>query len=141
MNAEDDEAMRALDARLGRLYGNLDTSPGFEDRLQARIAALAAARARPLAAEARERLEREHAMERAAVDRAARVDSIAVAIGGLGSALGLWRFAPEISRWYAATVEQMDPVLVAFGGMAVIGAAAWALLRRFDVNPRTLVGA
>jgi len=141
MNAEDDEAMRALDERLRKLYGGLDTRPGFEERLHARIAGLEASSAQPVTAAARERVEREHVRERAAVDRAARIDSLAVAIGGIGSALALWRFAPQVADWYASSVETLDPMLVGFGSLAITAAALWALLRRFDVDPRTLVAA
>ena len=138
MNMEEPEAMRALDARLRRLYGGLDTRPGFEDRLQARIAELAVAR--PAAAD-RSLLEREHEHALAAARSAARIDSIAVGIGGLGAALALWRFAPQLSAWYATSIETLDPLVVGFGSLAVTAAALWALLARFHIKPRTLVGA
>jgi len=141
MNVEDDEAMRALDARLKRLYGGLDTSPGFDARLQARIAQLASVGARPSAAAAREQLERNYARARAAADRAARIDAVAVAIGGLGSVLALWRFAPQLTQWYADMTGRLDPTLVAYGSLAAVLVAGWAMLRRFDVSPRMLVGA
>jgi len=136
MSTEDPEAMRALDARLRRLYGSLDTRPGFEQRLQARIAELA----RPTAAD-RSRLEREHERALAAARSAARIDSIAVGIAGLGGALALWRFAPQLSAWYAASVETLDPLVIGFGSLAVTAVALWALLAHFHIKPRTLVGA
>jgi hypothetical protein len=138
MNTEDPETMRALDARLRKLYGGLDTRPGFDDRLQARIAELSAAR--PSAAE-RSRLEQEHERALAAARRAARIDAIALGIGGLGSAMALWEFAPQLSAWYATSVETLDPLLVGFGSLAVTAVALWGLLRRFGVDPRALVGA
>jgi hypothetical protein len=138
MNVEDPETMRALDARLRKLYGGLDTRPGFDDRLQARIAELSAAR--PSAAN-RSRLEQEHERALAAARRAARIDAIALGLGGLGSAMALWEFAPRISAWYAASVVTIDPMLVGFGSLAVAGAALWTLLRRFHIDPRSLVGA
>jgi len=136
MSTEDPEAMRALDARLRRLYGSLDTRPGFEQRLQARIAELA----RPTVAD-RSRLEREHERALAAARSAARIDSIAVGIAGLGGALALWRFAPQLSAWYAASVETLDPLVIGFGSLAVTAVALWALLAHFHIKPRTLVGA
>lgn len=140
MNQEETEAMRALDARLAKLYGGLDTRPGFEERLQARIASLSAARA--AAPEAlRAQLEREHERARAAANRAACLDAIAVTIGGAGAAVALWKLAPQLTQWYAATLGQVDPLAAAFGSLAIVAAAGWALLRRFDVSPRTLVGA
>ena len=138
MSTEDPEAMRALDARLRRLYGSLDTRPGFEDRLQARIAELAVAR--PTAAD-RSRLELEHEHALAAARSAARIDSIAVGLGGLGAALALWRFAPQLSAWYVTSVETLDPLFIGFRSLAVTAAALWVLLGRFHVDPRTLVGA
>jgi hypothetical protein len=138
MSTEDPEAMRALDARLKRLYGSLDTRPGFEDRLQARIAELAAAR--PTAAD-RSRIELEHEHALAAARSAARIDAIAVGIGGLGGALALWRFAPQLSAWYATSIETLDPLLVGFGSLAVTLLGLWVLLDRFHIRPRTLVGA
>ena len=141
MNAGDDEAMHALDARLRRLYGNLDTRPGFEDRLQARIGSMAAARAQAPLAAAREHLEQQHERARAAAHRAARMDAAAVAIGGIGSALALWRFAPQVTSWYAASVEALGPTFIGFGSLAITALALWALLKRFDVSPRSLVGA
>jgi hypothetical protein len=141
MNAEDPEAMRALDERLRTLYRGLDTSPGFDDRLQARMAGLSATRSARAASVDRGRLEREHERALAAAARAARIDAIAVGIGGLGGILALWRFAPNLSAWYATSVETVDPLLVGFGSLAVTAVALWALLRRFGVDPRTLVGA
>jgi len=138
MSTEDPEAMRALDARLKRLCGSLDTRPGFEERLQARIAELEAAR--PTVAD-RSRLKREHEHALEAARSAARIDSIAVGIAGLGGALALWRFAPQISAWYAASVETLDPLVIGFGSLAVTAVALWALLAHFHIKPRTLVGA
>lgn len=141
MNAEDPEAMRTLDARLRKLYGGLDTSPGFDDRLQARIAALSAARSAQASAADPARIEQAHAREVAAADRAARIDAIALGIGGLGGALALWQAAPRLSAWYAASVETLDPMFIGFGSLAVTAVALWALLRRFNIDPRSLVGA
>ena len=141
MNAEDDEAMRALDERLRRLCGSLDTSPGFEDRLQARIASMATAPAQVPLAAAREHLEQQHERARAAAHRAARMDAAAVAIGGIGSALALWRFAPQVTAWYATSVETLGPTFIGFGSLAITAFALWALLKRLDVSPRSLVGA
>lgn len=138
MSTEDAEAMHALDARLRTLCGNLDTRPGFEDRLQARIAELAAAR--PTAAD-RSQLEREHERALAAARSAARIDAVAVGIGGLGGALALWRFAPQVAAWYATSVETLGPTIIGFGSLAITAVAFWGLLKRFDVSPRSLVGA
>ncbi len=55
--------------------------------------------------------------------------------------VALWRFAPQLSAWYAASVGTLDPMLLGFGSLAVTTVALWTLLRRFDVDPRSLVGA
>jgi hypothetical protein len=142
MNAEDPEAMRALEARLGRLHRTLDTSPGFEDRLAARIAALDLARTAPLAAEALAGLERVHDRERREADRQARMESAVIGIAALGAALAVWRFAPLISRLVEsyANMAQVAPALFAAGTLAAAGTALWAVLRRMGIEPRSLVG-
>lgn len=137
MNAEDAEAMQALDHRLRKIFSGLDAAPGFEQRLQARIATLAA---RPSEDELAQ-LERQHDLARAAADRAARVDGLAIAIGGVGSLVAVWRFAPGLTRLYAASVETLGPAMIAVATLAVAGVALWAVLRQFDVDPRGLVGA
>jgi hypothetical protein len=141
MNTEDPETMRALDDRLRKLCGGLDARPGFDDRLQARIAELSAVRSAQSTAADRSRIEAQHERALAVARSAARVDAIAVGIAGLGGALALWRFAPQLSAWYAASVGTLDPMFLGFGSLAVTTVALWTLLRRFDVDPRSLVGA
>ena len=140
MNEEDPQVMRSLEARLAKMHAGLDTRPGFEDRLQQRIAALAAARHPPATAESRQRLEREYQRARAAVNHAARLDELALAIAGLGGVAAVWRLAPELGRWYAASVGHVEPAVLAIATLSLAGAALWALLRQFGVNPRSLVG-
>ena len=142
MNAEDPETMRALDTRLGRMHHTLDTSPGFEDRLADRIAALRPTRAMPPTSEALAGLERVHERERREADRQARVESTVAGVATLGAALAAWRFAPLIVRLfetYAGTV-QVEPSLLAGGTLVAAGAALWAVLRRFGIEPRSMVG-
>ena len=136
MNAEDTEAMQALDNRLRKIFAGLDATPGFEQRLQARIATLAT---QP-SAEALARLEQEHDRARAAADRAARVDGLAIAIGGIGSLVAVWRLAPSIAHLYSTSLEAASPTLISIATLAVVGVALWAVLRQFDVDPRRLVG-
>lgn len=136
MNAEDTEAMQALDTRLRNLFSSLDADPGFGDRLQARLAALAERPTEDL----RARLEREHDRARAAADRAARLDGLAIGIAGLGGLLALWRFAPELERLYSAAVEPAGPTAIGFVTLAAVGAALWAVLRQSGIDPRRLVG-
>jgi len=137
MNAEDTEAMQALDNRLRKMFSGLDTAPGFEDRLQAHMAALDG----PSLEERRALLEREHERARVAADRAARVDALAIGIAGLGGLLAVWRFAPALAHLYSTSLDAAGPTTIGFATLAAVGAGLWALLRRFDVDPRRLVGA
>ena len=137
MNAEDTAAMQALDNRLRKAFSGLDATPGFEQRLQARIATLATQPSE----ETRARLEREHDLARAAADRAARLDGLVIAIGGVGSLVAVWRFAPSLVQLYSVSLERASPAMIGVATLAAAGAALWAVLRQFDVDPRRLVGA
>lgn len=141
MNAGDDETMRALDHRLRKLLSGLDATQGFEDRLQARIATLAATRSARPADAVLAKLERERDRACAAAARAAQADAVAIAIAGVGGLVAVWRFAPALTQLYSASLQVAGPTVIGFATMAATGAALWALLRRFDVNPRTLAGA
>jgi hypothetical protein len=136
MNAEDTEAMQALDNRLRKMFAGLDADAGFEQRLQARVTTLAARSP----AEALARIEREHDRARTAADRAARVDALAIAIGGIGSLVAVWRLAPSIAHLYSTSLETASPALISVATLAASGAALWALLRQCDVDLRRLVG-
>lgn len=143
MNAEDPEAMRALDARLGRLHRDLDARPGFEHRLAARIAEVDKTRGASLAPEALAVLERVHERERREADRQARLESTVIAMAGLGAALAAWRFSPSILRLldtYANTA-QVEPILFAAASLASVGIVLWAVLRSLGFEPRSLLGA
>lgn len=138
MSREEDDAMSVLDSRLRRAMSDLDAAEGFEQRLQARLAALAAVHAAPDVAAMRAKLEREHDRRRAAADRAALVDGAAIAIAGVGGALATWLFAPELARLYSAAEQAGGPIVIGFATLALTGAALWAVLRQFDVNLATL---
>ena len=137
MTAEDTEAMKALDNRLRKTFAGLDATPGFEARLQARVATLAAGPSTEVLAQ----LERQHDRARAAADRAARLDGLAIAIAGVGSLVAVWQFAPGLARLYATSVETLGPATIGVATLAVAGVALWAVLRQFDVEPRRLIGA
>jgi hypothetical protein len=134
MNVEDNEAMQALDTRLRKMFSGLDTAPGFEDRLQARMAAQPAG-------ELRVRVEQEYDRARAAANSAARMDAVAVGVAGIGGLLAVWRFAPELAGLYSASVDAAGLTTIGFATLAAAGAALWAVLHRFDVDPRRLVRA
>ena len=141
MNAEDTEAMRSLDTRLRRLHAGLDARPGFEDRLTARVADLRAQRLQPLPAEVVRRIEREYEQARARVDRDAKIEGLLLAAAGLGGALAVWQIAPGLARLLATATQGTGPAAIAFGALPLAVALMWAVLRRFDIDPRALVGA
>ena len=140
MNVEDPEAMRELDARLGRMYAALDASPGFEQRLEAHINRL---RTKQTAAsvEARARLERLHARECRKADREALLEASTVGLAALGSALAVWQLAPRWMGWVTHYLDQTDPLFISLAALAATGLALWAMLRRAGVEPRSLIGA
>lgn len=140
MNLEETEAMRSLDTRLRKLHADLDAQPGFEARLAARIAMQRAKQTRPLPADAVRRIEREHERARAQADRDARAEGLLLAIAGLGGALAAWQLAPMLGRLLATATQGTDPMTVAYGVLPVAAALVWTVLRRFDVDPRRLVG-
>lgn len=140
MIEKDTDAMHALDARLAKMLGGLDTSPGFEDRLRARIAASAAERHAP-PAETLARLEREHARARAAARHAAQIDIAAIAVAGLGGLAASWRLSTELVSLYVAAEQAAGPTGLGFATLALAGVALWAALRWFNVPPKALLGA
>ena len=140
MNSEENEAMPGLDARLRKVLSGLDAAEGFEERLQTRLSTLAMTRPDPDLAAMRAALEREHERHRAAADRAALVDGAAIAIAGIGGLVAAWRYAPEFARLYGTVEQAAGPAAIGFATLALAGAALWALLRQFDVNPAALAG-
>jgi hypothetical protein len=68
------------------------------------------------------------------------VDGAAIAIAGIGGLVAAWRFAPEFARLYATVEQAAGPTVIGFATLALAGAALWALLRQFDVNPAALAG-
>jgi hypothetical protein len=141
MTPEDTDAMTELDARLRQTFRSLDTSPGFEARLQRRLASLSGAPGAPSPAELRARLEREHDRARRAAAHAAQVDGAAVAIAGVGGLVAAWHFAPGLLQLYWASVQESGPAAVGFITLAAAAGALWTVLRRCGVSPRTLLGA
>jgi hypothetical protein len=117
-----------FDARMRRLFAGADTSPGFEARVHARVAALEA----PPAAGRRADAERRRELERRRLRREAWVNGAIVAgTGAAGVALVL-RHGSEVSQWAQGIVAlASDPSLSTGFALAVLAAGAWPLLRSF----------
>ena len=120
--------MNDLDARLRRLFAGAETSPGFEARVHARVAALEALPAAGRRADA----ERRRELERRRLRREAWVNGAIVAgTGAAGVALVL-RHGSEVSQWVEGIAAvASDPALSMGFTLAVLAAGAWPLLRSF----------
>jgi len=127
----DDGKLAALDARLRGLIGRLDARPGFEERVMARVAALAAhAGADP--ADLRAQFERRRELARRRLARDAWTHGFTIAGIGIAAAALVWRFAPEIRRWALATDADavIDPLRLGGYCAVVLLLVLWPILRR-----------
>jgi hypothetical protein len=117
-----------FDARMRRLFAAADTLPGFEARVQARVAALEAQPAAGRWADA----ERRREIERRRLRREAWANGAIVAgTGAAGVALVL-RHAAGVSQWVERIAAvASDPSLSTVFALAVLVAGAWPLLRSF----------
>lgn len=124
MNGEEPRPAE-LDLRLRRLFGGLDAGAGFESRVMQRVATHAAAPQGNLRAQ----FERRRELVRRRLRREAWMNGI-TALGMAACAAALLRhFVPEIQRLATHTVLQVDPVVLAAGTVAAVGAAVWLLVR------------
>ena len=116
-----------IDAGLRRVFTGIDTTPGFEGRVLARIAALPAMEQ---AAE-RERLERQRMYAARRIAREAWMNA-ATAIGvGVGAIAVVWRHADAAARWTAeALAVSSSPEVLMPAAMTVLAAGLWPVLRK-----------
>ena len=126
MNSEESRQAE-LDARLRRLFGDLDADAGFEARMMKRVAGLAAALPRE---NLRAQFEHRRALLRRRLRREAWMSSITI-LGFGACAFGLlWRYAPDIQRLATGPTPLNDPNLLIGGTIAFLGGAIWFVLRR-----------
>ncbi len=92
---DEDAKLAAFDVRLRSLFGSLDAREGFEARVQARIASLAAFDP-ATRADLRGRFESRRERERRRFAREAWMNGITIAGLGLTAVALVWRFAPLI---------------------------------------------
>lgn len=126
MNGNEDPT--ALDGRLRRLMSELDTRPGFEERLRARIASAAQPRA-----DLRARLEVQHLAARRRLRREAWMNGITAAGAVATTAALLWRIAPAIGRFTQSTLTAADPLIIGSATLAVLALVLWPVLRSAGV--------
>jgi ferric-dicitrate binding protein FerR (iron transport regulator) len=115
-----------LDTRMRRLFEGVDTSPGFEARVLARVASLesdAAAALRNLA-------ERRRALEQRWLRRESWMNAVTAAgIGAAGIAV-VWRNGPSVVRWVEDSSSLVsDPSLLMGFALAVLALGLWPALR------------
>jgi hypothetical protein len=112
-----------LDARLRRMYARLDAQPGFESRLQARLARLAAPRSAAERVALVRRLEHERYAARAALDRHLRSRLLLALAAGVLLIAGAWRFGPELGRALGSlgSADPAPPVIL----ITMVLLAAW----------------
>ncbi len=113
-----------LEGRLRGLFGTLDAHAGFEERVMARVASLAAQQdmARP---DLRAQFERRRELTRRRLRREAWSNGITIAGIGVAAAVLAWHYAAPISRWLVepAASGQVDPMLAAGVSLAAVAAA------------------
>jgi ferric-dicitrate binding protein FerR (iron transport regulator) len=120
--------MNDFDARMRRLFADAGTSPGFDARVLARVAALDT---RPAASQ-RAEAERRRELERRRLRRETWANGAIVAgIGAAGVTLVLHHGA-EVSKWVERiAAAASDPSLSMGFVLAVLVAGAWPFLRSF----------
>jgi hypothetical protein len=113
-----------LEGRLRGLFGSLDARAGFEERVMARVASLAAQRGM-VSTDPRAQFERRRELTRRRLRREAWSNGIIIA--GIGVAAGAlaWHYADLIGRWLIEPVAsgQVDPMLTASVSLAAVAAA------------------
>ena len=113
-----------LEGRLRGLFGSLDARAGFEERVMARLALLAAQRGmvRP---DLRAQFERRRELTRRRLRREAWTNGITIAGIGVAAAALAWHYAESIGRWLIEPVAsgQAVPMLAAGVSLAAVAAA------------------
>ena len=122
---------RDFDARLRALFADADTTPGFEARVMARVAARRASPDAKLLLLA----ERRREAIRQRLRREAWMNSATAA--GIGAALValVWREGPAVARWVdQALAAATDAGSLASFALLALGLGGWIVLQR--VLPR-----
>jgi hypothetical protein len=118
----------AFEARLRRHFAGIDTAPGFEAHLAARLAAI---HGEPADVQ-RARVERRLVLEAARLRREAWTNATAAAGVGAAAIVLVWRHGAAVVRG----VEQIlaaasDPSTLGNVAIAVLALCVWPVLQRF----------
>jgi hypothetical protein len=125
MNRPDDEA---FDTRMRRHLSGIDTSPAFEARLAACIAAVAG---EPAEAR-RSRVERERDEFARRLRRETWTNAATAAGIGAAALAVVWRHAPVVAdRVEGLLTAALDPNLLGGVAVAVLAAGLWPVLQRY----------
>jgi len=115
-----------LDARMRRAFADLDTGPGFEARVAARIASLHAEPADVL----RERTESRRARAAARLRREAWMNAASVVGVGAAALAVIWRHGPAVARWTGEALEAASaPGALMVLTLAALALGLWPVLR------------
>lgn len=115
-----------LDAGLRRIFAAIDTAPGFESRIAARIAARENVPAPLLLARAETRRRRETGRLR----REAWLNGVTAAGAGAAAIAVVWRHGPAVARWTETAISSAaDSGLLAGIAFATLGLGLWPALR------------
>jgi hypothetical protein len=115
-----------LDARMRRAFADVDTRPGFEARVAARIASLDAEPAEVL----RERVERSRVRAAGRLRREAWMNAATVAGVGAAAIALVWRHGPAVASWTAeALMVASAPGALLGLAMATLALGLWPVLR------------
>ncbi len=125
--SEQSELTGDLDARMRRAFAGVDTGPGFDARVAARIASLHAEPADVL----RERVERRRMRAAQRLRREAWMNAASVAGIGAAAITLVWRHGPAVSRWIGeALAVASEPGTLTYLGLAALVLGLWPVLRR-----------
>jgi len=123
-----DRQPESLDARMRRHFAGIDTTPGFEARLAARIAQRSAVPAETR----RARADRRHELAAGRLRREALVDVAITAGIGVAAIALVWRHAPVVNRWLEiALAAAVEPGTLMPVAAAALGLAVWLPLQRY----------
>ncbi|HUG04479.1 MAG TPA: hypothetical protein VML92_08625 [Steroidobacteraceae bacterium] len=120
-----------LEGRLRGLFGPLDARAGFEERVMARVASLAAQRG-AVRTDLGAQFERRRELTRRRLLREAWSNGITIA--GIGVAAGAlaWHYADLIGRWLVEPVAsgRVDPLLAAGVSLTAVAAVVVMVIWR-----------
>jgi hypothetical protein len=121
----DDPGRTNFDARMRRLFADLDTAPGFEARVMQRVLA----RNLTLRTDLRAQFERARAQATRGLARQAWMNVVtALGVGAAGIAL-LWKHGSAVAAWVQDDIA--DPGNLTIFGCAVLVAGLWPFLRKY----------